>query len=123
MLLSTQAIQGVSKVSQRKIAIAYAYFYCFAPLLLFLLLLLLLPPTAIPINKAKQIMYELAAGRTIAHAYVGIQMTTITPDFARQNNIDPNAPNVIPEYYEVTSCGSEAVCNLPTERYLYRLVC
>jgi hypothetical protein len=81
-----------------------AYYHCLALLLLalLLLLLLLLLLTAIPINKAKQIMYELAAGRTIAHAYVGIQMTTITPDFARQNNIDPNAPNVIPE---VTMCA------------------
>ncbi|CAM9817126.1 unnamed protein product [Phaeothamnion confervicola] len=42
-------------------------------------------------------MYELAEGRTIRHAYIGIQMTTVTPDFAKQNNLDPNSPTMIPE--------------------------
>jgi S1-C subfamily serine protease len=47
---------------------------------------------AIPINKAKSIMYELAEGRNIQHGYIGIVMTTMTPDFARQNNANPNSP-------------------------------
>lgn len=52
---------------------------------------------AIPIDRAKEIAKELAKGRTIAHAYVGIQMTNVTPQFARQNNQDPNAHALIPE--------------------------
>ncbi|CAM9606165.1 unnamed protein product, partial [Discosporangium mesarthrocarpum] len=52
---------------------------------------------AIPINKAKAIMYELAEGKRIEYAYVGIHMTTITPDFAHQNNRDPNSNQLIPE--------------------------
>ena len=53
---------------------------------------------AIPINKAKEIMYQLAAGENIKHGYIGVVMMTITPDFARQNNLDPNSPvGIIPE--------------------------
>eukprot|EP00903_Cladosiphon_okamuranus_P006910 g6725.t1 len=52
---------------------------------------------AIPINKAKAIMYELARGNRIEYAYLGITMTTITPDFALQNNLDPNSHQLIPE--------------------------
>ncbi len=52
---------------------------------------------AIPIDRAKEIAKELAKGNTIAHAYVGIQMTNVTPQFARQNNEDPNAHALIPE--------------------------
>ncbi|CAM9624137.1 unnamed protein product [Chrysoparadoxa australica] len=52
---------------------------------------------AIPINKAKSIMYELASGKVIEHAYIGIQMSTVTPDYARQNNMDPNSPALLPE--------------------------
>lgn len=47
--------------------------------------------------QAKQIMYDLAEGRAIQHPYIGVHLTTVTPDMARQNNLDPNAPNVIPE--------------------------
>lgn len=52
---------------------------------------------AIPIDRAKLIAKELAKGHTIAHAYVGIQMTNVTPQVARQNNEDPNAYALIPE--------------------------
>eukprot|EP00752_Nemacystus_decipiens_P006860 g6162.t1 len=52
---------------------------------------------AIPINKAKAIMYELAQGNRIEYAYLGITMTTITPDYALQNNLDPNSHQLIPE--------------------------
>jgi len=41
---------------------------------------------AIPINSAKDIMYKLAKGESIEHGYIGISMTSLTPDFVRQNN-------------------------------------
>ncbi|GAB4538510.1 MAG: HhoA/HhoB/HtrA family serine endopeptidase [Pleurocapsa sp.] len=52
---------------------------------------------AIPINKAKSIKDTLAAGQKIPHPYVGIQMITLTPELAQQNNQDPNSPFIIPE--------------------------
>lgn len=53
---------------------------------------------AVPINKVKAIMFDLANGKHINHGYVGISMASLTPDLARQNNADPNSPNgVIPE--------------------------
>ncbi|KAG5186673.1 trypsin-like cysteine/serine peptidase domain-containing protein [Tribonema minus] len=64
---------------------------------------------AIPVNKAKQIMYELAEGRAIQHPYIGVHMTTVTPDMARQNNLDPNAPNELPEVY-----GAMVIMVLPS---------
>lgn len=42
-------------------------------------------------------MYELAQGHRIEYAYLGITMTTITPDYALQNNLDPNSHQLIPE--------------------------
>jgi len=52
---------------------------------------------AIPINKAKAIEMRLARGERIAHPYLGVQMTTLTPDLARQNNTDPNSAFMVPE--------------------------
>ncbi len=52
---------------------------------------------AIPINKAKSIKDQLAKGEAISHPYLGVQMTTLTPELARQNNTDPNAPFEVPE--------------------------
>jgi Do/DeqQ family serine protease len=52
---------------------------------------------AIPINKAKAIKDQLAKGEAIAHPYLGVQMTTLTPALAQQNNTDPNAPFEVPE--------------------------
>lgn len=52
---------------------------------------------AIPINKAKSLEGELAAGRKVAHPYVGIQMVGLTPEMARENNRDPNTTMVLPE--------------------------
>jgi len=53
---------------------------------------------AVPINKAKDIVHDLAEGKHISHGYVGVSMASLTPDLARQNNADPNSPNgVIPE--------------------------
>ena len=57
---------------------------------------------AIPINKAKEIMFDLAEGKNIQHGYIGVVMMTVTPDFARQNNLDPNSPvGIIPEVHGV----------------------
>jgi S1-C subfamily serine protease len=52
---------------------------------------------AIPVNKAKSIKDALARGETISHPYIGVQMTTITPEIARQNNSDPNSAFQVPE--------------------------
>ena len=52
---------------------------------------------AIPIDKAKSIKDSLAAGQKIPHPYIGVQMITLTPELAKQNNQDPNSPFIIPE--------------------------
>lgn len=52
---------------------------------------------AIPIDVAKDVAEELACGNTIAHAFVGIKMDSLTPAFAKQNNNDPNSVGIIPE--------------------------
>jgi S1-C subfamily serine protease len=52
---------------------------------------------AIPINKAKEIETRLAKGERITHPYLGMQMTTLTPELAKQNNTDPNSAFLVPE--------------------------
>jgi S1-C subfamily serine protease len=52
---------------------------------------------AIPINKAKTISTQLARGEKVSHPYLGVQMVTLTPEIASENNHDPNAPFQIPE--------------------------
>lgn len=52
---------------------------------------------AIPINKAKSIKDQLARGEKVAHPYLGVQMTTLTPELARENNSDPNSAFLVPE--------------------------
>ncbi|PSB27903.1 serine protease [Stenomitos frigidus ULC18] len=52
---------------------------------------------AIPINKAKTIKDQLAKGERIVHPYLGVQMTMLTPELARQNNSDPNSAFMVPE--------------------------
>mmetsp|Transcript_28547 Transcript_28547/g.71648 ORF Transcript_28547/g.71648 Transcript_28547/m.71648 type:complete len:258 (+) Transcript_28547:1397-2170(+) len=52
---------------------------------------------AIPIDKAKGITAMLAAGKKLEHAYIGVQMVTMTPGIAKQNNENPNAPVFIAE--------------------------
>lgn len=52
---------------------------------------------AIPINKAKEISVVLARGQKVPHPYIGVQMITLTPELAKQNNDDPNTPFTIPE--------------------------
>ena len=46
---------------------------------------------AIPINATTRIVAALVRdGRPPAHAYLGIQMDTLTPDLAAKYNADPN---------------------------------
>lgn len=43
---------------------------------------------AIPINRVREIMYDLARGQEIHHGYLGISLTTCTPDWAHQQNMN-----------------------------------
>jgi S1-C subfamily serine protease len=52
---------------------------------------------AIPIDKAKAIAAQLQRDGKVAHPYLGVQMVSLTPQLAKQNNIDPNSPIQIPE--------------------------
>jgi S1-C subfamily serine protease len=52
---------------------------------------------AIPINKAKMLKDQLVRGERILHPYIGVQMTTLTPKLAQDNNKDPNSPLALPE--------------------------
>lgn len=52
---------------------------------------------AIPINKAKEIKDVLARGEQVPHPFVGIQMITLTPEVAKQNNSDANSVLILPE--------------------------
>lgn len=52
---------------------------------------------AIPINKAKEVTEQLAKGERVVHPYLGVQIATLTPELAKQNNSDPNASVVLPE--------------------------
>jgi S1-C subfamily serine protease len=52
---------------------------------------------AIPIDTAKALKDTLAAGKVVPHPFVGIQMTNLTPQLAKENNSDPNSPFSLPE--------------------------
>ncbi|MEY3256963.1 MAG: hypothetical protein RLZZ29_2098 [Cyanobacteriota bacterium] len=52
---------------------------------------------AIPIDKAKVIAAQLQKNGKVAHPYLGVQMITLTPQLARQNNTDPNSTFELPE--------------------------
>lgn len=52
---------------------------------------------AIPIDKAKAIATQLQRNGKVAHPYLGVQMVTLTPELAKQNNSDPNSMFTIPE--------------------------
>lgn len=52
---------------------------------------------AIPIDIAKDVASELAKGKTLSHAFLGLKMTNMTSAFARQNNKDPNSLGTLPE--------------------------
>lgn len=51
---------------------------------------------SIPINKAKQVYETLKQGKKPTHAFFGVELMSITPDFARIHNDDPNV-NRLPE--------------------------
>ena len=52
---------------------------------------------AIPINRVREIMQDLAAGKQIQHGYLGLSLATCTPEWARQHNSDIGVPKTIPE--------------------------
>jgi S1-C subfamily serine protease len=60
---------------------------------------------AIPINKAKEITTLLARGEKVSHPYLGVQIATLTPELAKQNNGDPNAVIQLPEINGVLVAG------------------
>jgi S1-C subfamily serine protease len=60
---------------------------------------------AIPINKAKEITPQLARGEKVSHPYLGVQIATMTPTLAKQNNSDPNAVIQLPEINGVLVAG------------------
>jgi Do/DeqQ family serine protease len=66
---------------------------------------------AIPIDKAKTVAAKLERGETIAHPFIGVQMTEITPELARQFNSNPNSPIRLPEINGVLV--SQVVPNSP----------
>ncbi|GAQ78206.1 Trypsin family protein with PDZ domain [Klebsormidium nitens] len=52
---------------------------------------------AIPINYARKIVDVLSQGLPMRHAYIGVQVVTITPGLARQHNTEPGSRGVLPE--------------------------
>jgi S1-C subfamily serine protease len=60
---------------------------------------------AIPINKAKEVIPQLARGERIEHPYLGVQIATLTPELAKQNNSDPNSTVMLPEVTGVLVVG------------------
>ena len=69
---------------------------------------------AIPIDKVKSITNTLAAGKQVPHPYIGVQMVTLTPELAKQNNQDPNSPFFVPELEGVLVL--RVLPNTPAER-------
>ncbi|MDX2214770.1 MAG: HhoA/HhoB/HtrA family serine endopeptidase [Oculatellaceae cyanobacterium bins.114] len=60
---------------------------------------------AIPVNQAKDITARLARGEQIVHPYLGVQIATLTPELAKENNDDPNATVILPEVDGVLVVG------------------
>jgi S1-C subfamily serine protease len=52
---------------------------------------------AIPINLARRVTEQLAAGGTVVHPYLGLQLVPLTARVARENNRDPDALVKLPE--------------------------
>ncbi|MEB3307269.1 MAG: trypsin-like peptidase domain-containing protein [Cyanobacteriota bacterium] len=52
---------------------------------------------AIPINLAKRVADQLAAGGQVVHPYLGLQLVPLTARQAHENNRDPNALLRLPE--------------------------
>lgn len=53
---------------------------------------------AIPINRVKDIYNTLKQGKKPNHAYFGIEAVSLTPDYARISNDDPNSQR-LPEIF------------------------
>ena len=68
---------------------------------------------AIRIDKANAIYAQLAKGEQVSHPFLGIQMIALTPEMARENNSDPNAPLIVPEVQGVLVM--RVVPNTPAE--------
>ena len=49
------------------------------------------------LTKLKAIADQLQRNGKVAHPYLGVQMVTLTPELAKQNNSDPNSMFTIPE--------------------------
>ncbi|MEM9218006.1 MAG: HhoA/HhoB/HtrA family serine endopeptidase [Cyanobacteria bacterium P01_F01_bin.150] len=60
---------------------------------------------AIPIDTVKEIQGKLERGEAIPYPFIGIRMSTLTPDIAKEFNSDPNAPILIPEVNGVLVAG------------------
>ena len=60
---------------------------------------------AIPINKAKEIFPQLIQDGRIAHPYIGVQITSLTPELAKENNADPNSLTLLPEVSGILVTG------------------
>ncbi|MGB3615060.1 MAG: HhoA/HhoB/HtrA family serine endopeptidase [Elainellaceae cyanobacterium] len=60
---------------------------------------------AIPINKVKEITPQLARGEQVDHPYIGVQIATLTPRIAQDNNSDPNSTVMLPEVNGVLVTG------------------
>jgi S1-C subfamily serine protease len=57
---------------------------------------------AIPINRVRDIMFDLADGKEIQHGYLGISLATCSPEWARKNNAAiSNRPSDTPRIPEV----------------------
>jgi S1-C subfamily serine protease len=56
---------------------------------------------SIPINRVREIMYDLAEGKAVQHGYLGISLATCTPEWAKlQNKLKtPFATSAIPEIH------------------------
>jgi len=54
---------------------------------------------AIPINRALRVLNDLSEGRQPTHAWLGIQMVTLTPAMSREFNSLANASGVLPLTY------------------------
>jgi len=52
---------------------------------------------AIPIDTAEKAVRILAEGKKIPHAYLGISMSSLTEETAKQNNAEPNSNIELPE--------------------------
>ncbi|WP_293126726.1 PDZ domain-containing protein [Okeania sp. SIO1I7] len=49
------------------------------------------------VTDLKEIKYILASGEQLPYPSVGIQMISLTPEIAKENNADPNSPLILPE--------------------------